>query len=158
MMAEQNKNEGAKKKRSWLKWVLILGIPLISISGTLGFLYAKNTFLNDMNNEPIISMKDINKHTIDSFTINLADMGSRRYLRTQVVLEYVDSKKLVKELGYKNHRIKDVVIDVFRSKKVEDLDSTKKTDALRDELLLSINKLLVDGQIIGLYFEEFIIQ
>ncbi|MGI6413521.1 MAG: flagellar basal body-associated FliL family protein [Syntrophomonadaceae bacterium] len=98
---------------------------------------------------------DIRKITLSSFTANLAD--HRRYVRTTIILEY-SSKKLEKELETSQHRIKDEILSVLRSKKVSDVDSAQKVEELKKELLRSINTQLVNGQITGLFFEEFIIQ
>ena len=38
------------------------------------------------------------------------------------------------------------------------MDSAEKVEELKEELLRSINTQLVNGQITGLFFEEFIIQ
>lgn len=154
MVAEQKQTEETKGKKKWLKWVLIFTIPLIIISGAVGFYFA--TMVNG-NDDGAIPMKNVQTLTIQSFTINLADAGHRRYLRTQITLEYVD-RKLLNELELKDHRIKDTVINILRSKRVSDLDSNEKTEALRQELMGAINELLTEGEIIGLYFEEFIIQ
>ncbi|KUO52530.1 MAG: hypothetical protein APF76_05725 [Desulfitibacter sp. BRH_c19] len=155
-MAEQTQSQTqeTKPKRKWIKWVLILTIPLIIVSGLLGFYFS--TVANATDDGTIL-MKDVQTVTIPSFTINLADAGHRRYLRTQITLEHAE-KKLVSELELKGHRVKDTIINILREKKVVDLDSNEKTEALRQELIASINEILVDGEIIGLYFEEFIIQ
>ncbi len=155
-MAEQKQTqtEEIKPKRKWLKWVLIITIPLLIISGSIGFYFLT---MADDSDDGIIPMKNVQTLTIPSFTINLADAGNRRYLRTQVTIEYAE-KKLLAELELKNHRLKDAVINILRGKRVADLDSNEKTEALRQELITAVNELLVDGQIIGLYFEEFIIQ
>lgn len=151
MAEQQNQNT---KKRPWLKWVLIFTIPLVLIAGGLGFYFSG---ILNQNNNGEINMRNIQTLTIESFPINLADQGHRRYLRTQITMEYVD-KRLASELELKGHRIKDTIINVLRSKTVNDLNTTEKSEALRQELMDEINELLNEGKIIGLYFEEFIIQ
>ena len=156
MVAEQKQNqtEEVKSKKKWLKWMLIIIIPLIIVSGAVGFYFS--TMVNG-SDDGTIPMRNLQTLTIQSFVINLADAGHRRYLRTQITLEYAD-RKLLNELELKNHRIKDTVINILRSKRVADLDSNEKTEALRQELIGAINELLTNGEITGLYFEEFIIQ
>ncbi|MEW6624291.1 MAG: flagellar basal body-associated FliL family protein [Bacillota bacterium] len=158
----QKENQETKKKRRWLKWVLIFALPLVLIAGGVGF-YFNYVAAQEQDDSPL-SMKNVHTMTIPSFSINLADAGLRRYLRTQIILEYHEGgwmptkKKLSAELEQKEHRIKDVIINVLRSKRVNDLDTPEKVEAIRAELIKSINDLLMDGEVIGLYFKEFIIQ
>jgi len=138
------------KKSNWL-WLVIL--ILLIVSGAAASYY----FLVMKNQDEGTNIGDIKKVTLSSFSVNLADAGNRRYLRTTITLEYT-SEDTEKELEITMHRIKDVVLNVLRDKKVIDVDTPAETNELKKELLEAINSRLTKGNINGLYFEEFIIQ
>ncbi|MEW6661732.1 MAG: flagellar basal body-associated FliL family protein [Bacillota bacterium] len=97
--------------------------------------------------------------TLNSFTVNLADPGYRRYLRTTIALEYTGKEKVMeKELGEKEHRVRDAIIGVLRSKTVADINNPDKTVQLRQELVEAVNRVLEKNQIKDIYFRDFIIQ
>ncbi len=149
----QKQTDVVKKEKKWLKRLIIFAVATViiavSIIAYLG--------ISAEQDESELSMRNVQTVTIPSFTINLVDAGHRRYLRTQITLEFTD-KNLATELQLKNHRIKDTIISILRSKAVTDLDTTEKGDLVRQELIDALNFLLVEGKITGLYFEEFIIQ
>jgi flagellar FliL protein len=149
-MTEQKSN----KKRAWLKWVLII-VPILIIAGAAGIYYGIQA--SEKDNDGELPIKQIQTLRIPSFTINLADPGNRRYLRTEIILEF-SSKELETEIQLKQHRIKDAVINILRDKKTADINNVNKSESVRNELINAINALLSEGEIFGLYFDEFIIQ
>ncbi|MBZ4686947.1 MAG: flagellar basal body-associated protein FliL [Clostridiales bacterium] len=153
----ENQQQKPKKKRRLLL-IVIFALPLALVVAAFSYFFVANTLAKTpAEEEGIVPIEDIRKTTLQSFTVNLADTGYRRYLRTTITMEYV-SKDLEKEVNLKIHRIKDIVLNILRSKKVRDLNSPQNTEKLRQELLNAINYELTKGKIIGLYFEEFIIQ
>jgi len=140
-----------QKKKPW-RWI-ILGLILIILAG--GFYLS--TVIWDNDSEEKEDLKGIKKITLASFTVNLKDSLGQRYLRTTITMEF-KSKELEKELEFSQHRVKDVVLEVLRAKRASDIDSPEETDLLRKELLAAVNSTVINDEIIGLYFEEFIIQ
>ena len=158
MPPENTENQQEKpKKKSRLVIVLIFTIPLVLAIAVLSYLYVADTLAKASGEEGVVPIKSIKKTTLKSFTVNLADTGYRRYLRTTITMEYA-SKEIDEEMEIVMHRIKHTVLNVLRSKKVTDLNSLQKTEELRLELLNAVNSELTQGEINGLYFEEFIIQ
>jgi flagellar FliL protein len=97
--------------------------------------------------------------TLSSFTVNLADPGARRFLRTTIALEYSGSGNAVERaLQEREHRVRDAIIGVLRSKTVADIKDPEKTLQLRHELVQAINQVLEQDQIRDVFFREFIIQ
>ena len=97
--------------------------------------------------------------TLSSFTVNLADAGSRRFLRTTIALEYSGSGNDVERaLLEKEHRVRDAIIGVLRSKTVAEINNQEKTVQLRQELVEAVNRVLEKNQIRDVYFRDFIIQ
>jgi flagellar basal body-associated protein FliL len=140
-----------RKPKKWRKWLILLLVAIIALAG--GYLYF--TIWHDTGKASDFSKKK--KTTLASFTVNLVDSNYRRYLRTEITLEYW-SDEVHKEVQMSMHRIKDVVLKVLRSKTVIDIDSPNETELLKLELMQAINSVITSGEINGLYFEEFIIQ
>ncbi len=158
-MPSDNNQEKSKpkKKKKWLLIIIII-IPILLISAAFAYYFVKSSAdENEEKEKQYIELKDLKKTTINSFTVNLADSGYRRYLRTTVTIEFV-SKDVEKELQIKLHRIKDIFLDILRSKSVSDIDTAEKTETLKKELINALNIELREGEITGLFFEEFIIQ
>ena len=93
---------------------------------------------------------------MEPFTVNLADMNYRRFLRVRITLEYVN-EMLPKELEKYRYKVRDAIISVLRSKNVQDIDTQEKTEKLRGQISGEINKVL-EPDVENIYFEEFIIQ
>lgn len=93
---------------------------------------------------------------LESLVVNLADPGYRRYLRVQLTLEYTDTA-VEQEVAQRDYRVMDAIIQVLRSKQVADLQP-QNMEGLRQELMEAINAALLQSQITGLYFNQFIIQ
>ncbi len=91
------------------------------------------------------------------FQVNLADEGGRRYLRVSFELGFNESR-LRNELESRDSEIRSEIMAVLRAKTVEDLQEPGGQNALKDEIILSMNDILVTGVIQDLYFTEFIIQ
>jgi flagellar FliL protein len=159
MPSDNNNQENVKpkKKKRWLL-IIIFIIPLLLISSAFAYYFVRSSSSADEEkNEQSYELKDLKKLKINSFTVNLADTGYRRYLRTTITIEFV-SKKVEEELQIKLHRVKDIFLDILRNKRVSDIDTAEKTNNLKKELVNALNSELIEGEIIGLYFEEFIIQ
>lgn len=101
----------------------------------------------------VVSAKTFN---LEEFTINLADEGGKNYLKVNVYLGY-DSKKLTEELTEKTPIIRDAIIEVLRTKKVEDI-SDKNMDNIKIEIIQRINPMLEKGKINNVYFSDILTQ
>jgi flagellar FliL protein len=94
---------------------------------------------------------------LDTFIVNLADKGGKRYLRVSIDLE-LDSEKLESEIKKRLPQIRDSILSILPTKRFEDISSAKGKTDLRDQMLASINELLARGQITNIYFKEFVVQ
>ena len=153
MMAEQE-----QRKSSPLKWILIIAIPLIIIAGGAAF-FVLTTMMNGDNISPgepgTVPIQNLQLVSLDPLAVNLADPGGRRYLRTEIVLEFPANRHLERELEAIQHRVTHTAISVLRSKRVVDLNDM---ESVSQELKNAINEQLQRGEITGLYFENFVIQ
>ncbi len=95
--------------------------------------------------------------SLDPFVVNLADPGGRRYLRTQIDLEY-STKDLQKELAARRPQLRNLILMVLTSKTFKSIQGVAGKIALRNEIITRINQLLQSGRIRNLYFTEFVVQ
>ena len=96
-------------------------------------------------------------YPLDTFIVNLADKGGKRYLRITIDLE-LDGEELESEITKRLPQVRDSILTILPTKRFEDISSAKGKTALRDEMLERINGMLARGQITNIYFKEFVVQ
>lgn len=154
-MSSNAENQGEGKKAGRLKLIIILLVTVILLgSVALGYFIF---FAPDRSSEAK-ETSEIFKATLDTFTVNLSDMEYRRYLRTDITLEFYNEGGL-EEVEHKKHRVRDKIITLLNQKSVSDFDTNQKLEKTRMEILKALNEILgEDDQIKAMYFETFIIQ
>ncbi|HHX51435.1 MAG TPA: hypothetical protein GX711_08360 [Clostridia bacterium] len=147
-----NEQAAAKPKngpRFWL--VLALVLVLVAVATGIGvYFFARDRVAGAQE----VKQLPVYQLPLKPFTVNLADSNFRRYLRVQITIE-VNKKSLISELNSKEYRARDTIISLLSGKQVTELEEKEN---LRLELVEAINGLLDEGEIAGVYFEEFIIQ
>jgi len=96
-------------------------------------------------------------YSLDTFIVNLADKGGKRYLRMTIDLE-LDNEELESEVKKRLPQVRDSILTILPTKRFDDISSAKGKTALRDQMLERINGLLARGQITNIYFKEFVVQ
>ncbi|MCK5508922.1 MAG: flagellar basal body-associated FliL family protein [Desulfobacterales bacterium] len=96
-------------------------------------------------------------YSLDTFIVNLADKGGRRFLRITMVLELND-ESFVEEMDKRLSQIKDSILMILPTKRFEDISNVEGKIALRDEIMTKLNSLLKNEIITNIYFVEFVIQ
>ncbi|MBT8370517.1 MAG: flagellar basal body protein FliL [Desulfobacterales bacterium] len=96
-------------------------------------------------------------YALDTFIVNLANNGGNRYLRVTMDLE-LDNKNLESEVNKRLPQVRDSILMILPTKRVEDISSVAGKTTLRDEILEKINSYLAQGKITNIYFKEFVIQ
>ena len=94
------------------------------------------------------------------FLINPADSiteGGLRFIRTQVSLG-VSPASAYQQLDMQYPKLRDAVIEILSSKRVEELDSPEDREFVKDDIRFAVNRMLVRGEVLKVYFSEFIIQ
>jgi len=94
---------------------------------------------------------------LDTFIVNLADKGGKRFLRITMDLE-LSGNDLANELTKRKSQIADGILMILPTKRFEDIRSVEGKIALRDELISKTNSFLKTGKITNIYFKEFVIQ
>jgi len=96
-------------------------------------------------------------YPLDSFTVNLKSDAGRRYLKATISLE-LSGEEVSLELDAKSPVIRDRVIRILTSKTLEEISSKKGKQKVSDQIQDTMNAIISDGQVQGIYFTEFVIQ
>jgi len=94
---------------------------------------------------------------LDNFTVNLLSDNGRRYLKVQMNLE-LDGEELAAELESKTAVVRDVVIRLLSSKTLEEISTAKGKEKLKEQIVNQLNLRLRDGNVVHVYFTEFVVQ
>jgi flagellar FliL protein len=127
--------------------------------GAVSFVWNKTSFFSfqtekvpENNSEVIRSV-----YSLDTFIVNLADKGGRRFLRVTMDLELKD-ESLAGEIDKRLSQIRDSILMIIPTKRFEDINSVEGKITLRDEIMTKLNSFLKDGSITNIYFVDFVIQ
>lgn len=106
--------------------------------------------------------------------VNLVDVTGRKYIRAGIVLEFAPNdlaffsmaaeekttydELFNEEINSKLPVINDVIITVLSSKTFEAIYTAEGKEALKLELIQSINAQLPEFQVVYVYFTEFVLQ
>ncbi len=96
-------------------------------------------------------------YPLDTFTVNLKSDAGRRYLKATISLE-LDGKELSVELDNKSPVIRDRIIRILTSKTLEEISSKKGKQKVSEQIIDTLNSMITDGSVKGIYFTEFVIQ
>ncbi len=96
-------------------------------------------------------------YPLDTFTVNLKSDSGRRYLKVTMSLE-LEGAELSLELDSKSPVIRDRVIRILTSKSLEEISSKKGKQKISEQVMDTLNAMISDGQIRGIYFTEFVVQ
>lgn len=96
-------------------------------------------------------------YPLDTFTVNLKSDAGRRYLKVTMSLE-LEGEELSLELDAKSAVIRDRVIRILTSKTLEEISSKKGKQKVSQQIMDTLNSMISDGKINGIYFTEFVIQ
>ena len=151
---EESGNKKGKKKKGRMGKLLIILLILVVLASA-GFALWHFVFRGEGEDE------DRRETAITSpplgFTVNLADVEQRRYRKASVELCY-NERRLGKEIEDKVSELRDLIIDIFRSKQAAEISTLEGTDNLRMEIKDQVNKRLNSGQLTEVFFTEFMIQ
>jgi flagellar FliL protein len=94
--------------------------------------------------------------TLDQFTVNLSAPGSAtaKYVRVNISLE-VPTDDAEGEVTSKMPQVRNVIIDLFNSKRPSDLATAEGRDYLKEEIRNALNGFLINGKVKGVFFTNF---
>jgi flagellar FliL protein len=96
-------------------------------------------------------------YEMDTFMVNLADPGGKRFLKATMKLK-VSSSEVSEECKLRNFELRDQVLIMLSNKETLELVSTDDKLALKRQLIEVLNRALRKGQILEIYFSDFLIQ
>jgi len=96
-------------------------------------------------------------YPLDTFTVNLKSDAGRRYLKVTMSLE-LEGEELSLELDAKSPVLRDRIIRILTSKTLEEISSKKGKQKVSSQIMDTLNSMIADGEIRGIYFTEFVIQ
>jgi flagellar FliL protein len=171
-MAEEKENQEQKEEKSGgnkllLIVIIVLLFLLLIIGGLVAYFLLSNN--SEDNQTPQQKQEKITKkkisdiaevgpiYPLDQFIVNLINNNANRYLKCKISLE-LDSPELQQEIDKKLPAIRDRIINILSSKTVEEIQTAKGKEKLKEEIKRKINEILTTGEIRHVYFTEFVIQ
>lgn len=109
------------------------------------------------NEEEKIKEEKRDNYSLDSFIVNLADPGGRRYLNIRIVLE-LDDKEFAESLKKQVPEIRDKILMILPTKTFKEIQSVEGKNSLRTAIIAELNNIIQEGKITNLYFQEFVVQ
>ncbi len=93
---------------------------------------------------------------LEQFTVNLATPGgtSQKFVRVNIALE-LGTDEVEKEIQAKMPQVRNAIIDLFNSKRPNDLVSAEQREYLKEEIRNALNSFMSNGKVKGVYFTNF---
>ena len=94
------------------------------------------------------------------FIINPADTATEtglRFIKTQISLG-LSPASAYGQLESQQPKLRDAIIRIITAKKVDQLDNPEDREFIKDEIRFVVNRMLHRGEVLQVYFSEFIIQ
>jgi len=155
-----------EKKRSWIIWALLV-IPVFIIEGVGAYILVQRLFQpkSVTSQEVQAATKDKPSksppigavYLVSDIIVNPAETEGRRFLNVTVALEY-EGLQIGEELKKRDFQIRDTLISIFVSKRVDELDDIGDKENLKAEIAHRVNAVLTAGEIKQVYFTNFIMQ
>ncbi len=93
----------------------------------------------------------------EDLVVNLADTTGRRFIRLNLTL-VVDTPETQEEINRRKPQVRDAVIKIFRTKTVDKIREEEGIFNIRNEIITAINKMLPSGEVLDVFFTEFVYQ
>jgi flagellar FliL protein len=179
---EEEQEQGQKKSSNMLMIIIIAVLVLIIVIGavlavvlmnseeeqsakqstyqTQGQPVAAQTTRRSSTADPDLSrrLSEIGiLYPLDTFTVNLKSDAGRRYLKATISLE-LSGEELSIELDAKAPVVRDRIIRILTSKTLEEISSKKGKQKVSNQIMDTLNAIVSDGTVQGIYFTEFVIQ
>ena len=94
---------------------------------------------------------------MEDVIVNLVDEDGTHFLKVATGLEFTD-KELEAEITERMPELRGVIIDHFSSRSVEEVVRRDGRELVKEKLLEDFNSRLTQGQLLNLYFSDFVVQ
>jgi len=100
--------------------------------------------------------KDSRTLPLEQFTVNLASPGgtAQKFVRVNIALD-IPTEDIEKEVQAKMPQVRNAIIDLFNSKRPNDLVSAEQREYLKEEIRNALNSFMSNGKVKGVYFTNF---
>ena len=96
-------------------------------------------------------------YSIGTMIVNLADKDGKRYLRVNMELE-LSHPEVSGEIEKRLPLVRDRILMVLSSKAYQDISTTDGKNELRKQLVENLDEFFVAGDIVNVFFTEFVVQ
>jgi len=96
-------------------------------------------------------------YVIEDVIVNPAGTLGQRFVNITLGLE-CEETALLKELGQRDVQIRDAIIGILVTKRIDQLDDLEDKEQLKKEILEKLNSIVTKGKIKNVYFSNFILQ
>ncbi|MCS7299107.1 MAG: flagellar basal body-associated FliL family protein [Spirochaetia bacterium] len=169
LQVEAPEGEEAAKKPGFslgaiIEWILshVLQLVIAGIIAAIVAFIVVSQMRARVAEEIVVARGPIKKEpppmTFDlgSFNINTADTDEPHFVRVKIYVAYPEKNNpLMMELGQRKFQMRDIVITTVSSMKKEDLDEPIEREELKERLKKLMNNILVNGEILDIFFDEF---
>lgn len=147
-----------------IEWILshVLQLVIAGIIAAIVSFIIVTQMKSKVSEEIVVAKGPVKKEPppmtfdIGNFNINTADIDEPHFVRLKILIAYPEKNTpLMMELGQRKYQIRDIIISTISSMKKEDLDEPIERQDLKERLKKLINNILVNGEIIDIYFDEF---
>lgn len=169
--AAANAERAPKSGGGMLKMLVIVGV--LAMIGMNGFI-CWNLFVKDSGGEPetpAVTEKPAQSAAaqvppgsgivfpLRSFIVNLMDKAGvgKKYLKVTIEIE-VPSEKDKEAVGKYTAQITDVILMLLSSQTLEEINTLEGKIALKQALMMRMNRVLGGSVVRRIYFTEFVIQ
>jgi flagellar FliL protein len=156
MPPEEEQKEVQEKPKS-KKLLIIIPLLVVLLGGGGAGAYFKFVRTPNESTEEKKQIEEAVYYEMDTFMVNLADHGGKRFLKATIKLK-VNSPNVVEECKVRNFEIKDLMLTLLTSKESEDIMRAEDKQALKKQIMETLNRMLQKGQALDVYFTEFLIQ
>lgn len=145
--------------------VAVLFIVMIGLTGGLFMIWTKlstteaqaQNAVTTQEQDPQMQQSLGTIFPMDTFIVNLADDGGKRYLRITMDLELTQDT-VADDLKKRLPQMRDSILMVLPSKRFEDIRTVEGKTSLRGEIIANLNELFGKESISNIYYTEFVVQ
>jgi len=162
---KEKEKEISEKPSASLKKLLLIGLPvfmLLLASAAIG-LYLLGSFNGADQAEARQSASAAEKKELgplvemEDFVVNITHRDSTRFLKVGITLEVSDSSG-VDSVKKRLPQITDAVLLLLGNKKFDEIKDLQGKLQLKADLLAKIRSLAGQGEVMNLYFTDFVVQ
>ena len=163
MAKEKETQEPTKKSRNK---IFLIGLPLLLllIMGGGAGAYFLGIFSSETASETGLPGKPIKKEqklgplvTMEDFVVNIMHKDSTRFLKVGITME-VDGKESKEAISNRMPQITDAVLLHVGNKRFDEIKDLQGKMQLKADLLARIRQLSGKGEVVNLFFTDFVVQ